>query len=100
MIVVSGLMIFDPAEHERVLPLAQAIAAATRAEPGCLAYGVWVDPTAPERYHVFEEWADAAALAAHAAAPHVAEFMRALRGISVRSVEFTRYEVSSKRALF
>ncbi len=100
MIVVSGTLTFDPADHDRVLPVAQAVAAGTRAESGCLAYTVWVDPTVKGRYHVFEEWVDAAALLAHESTPHVAEFLRALGELRVRSIELSRYEVSSKKDSF
>jgi quinol monooxygenase YgiN len=100
MIVVSGIFSFDPADHDRVLPVAQAVAAATLQESGCSAYSVWVDLTIRGRYHVFEEWADAAALRAHETTPHIAEFLRALRDLRVQSIEFTRYEVTSKRDFF
>ncbi len=91
---------FDPADHDRVLPLAQAVAAATREESGCSAYTVWVDPTSKGRYHAFEAWVDTAALVAHEATPHIAEFLRALADLRVRSIEFARYEVTNKRDLF
>lgn len=34
------------------------------------------------------------------ATPHIAEFLRALGDLRVRSIELTRYEVTSKRDVF
>ncbi|GAA1954943.1 putative quinol monooxygenase [Kitasatospora viridis] len=52
---------------------AEAMAVASRDEPGCLSYELYVDPADQARWLVVEEWADRAALDAHLAAPHLAE---------------------------
>lgn len=58
------------AEFERTM---RAHVAATRAsEPGCLRFDLAVDKTAPRTYHLFEVYADDAALAAHAQSPTLA----------------------------
>ena len=45
--------------------------AATKAnEPGCLQYDLFKSQAEPETYYVFEQYADADAVAAHRNAPH------------------------------
>ncbi len=44
MIVVSGVMTFDPSAHDRVVQLARVLTTETLKEPGCLTYGFWADP--------------------------------------------------------
>lgn len=48
----------------------RALLAATRQEPGCLAYELHRDPEAPGRFMFYEEFADQAALDAHIISPH------------------------------
>jgi quinol monooxygenase YgiN len=44
--------------------------APSRAEDGCLQYDLYEDREKPGHFIFFERWRDAAALAAHAKAPH------------------------------
>jgi quinol monooxygenase YgiN len=64
------------AKPERVAEFreqAAAMEAASRAEPGCLAYRNYVDPADPANWVVVEEWADRAALDAHLGSAHLAQ---------------------------
>ncbi len=56
------------------------LAAATRAEEGCLAYDLYESGGAPGTFVTIERWADAAALDAHLASPHVAAAFAAAEG--------------------
>lgn len=47
------------------------LAAATRAEEGCLAYDLYESQGAPGTFVTLERWADQAALDAHLQTPHV-----------------------------
>jgi (4S)-4-hydroxy-5-phosphonooxypentane-2,3-dione isomerase len=48
------------------------IQATRRSEPGCLQFEVCVDKANPRTYHLFEVYADDAAMAAHAKSPTLA----------------------------
>ena len=68
---------------ESILQAIQANLPAVRAEKGCIEYGPAVDAegigsfqtkAGPDTVFVIEKWADADALKAHAAAPHMAAY--------------------------
>ena len=73
------------AEARALIP---GVLAATRAEDGCLAYDIAEDITAPGLLRVSELWASEAALRAHLAAPHMAEWgrQRAAMGMTDRQL--------------
>ncbi len=48
------------------------VRATRRSEPGCLQFDVAVDKEQPHTYHLFEVYADDAALAAHSRSPKLA----------------------------
>ncbi len=99
MIVVSGVMKLDPANHDKFAEVGAKVAAASLAEEGCSAYGWWSDPATPGVFRVFEEWADQAAIDTHFATPHMAEFMGAMGGVGITEAEIHKYEVSDKSKL-
>lgn len=99
MIVVSGVLKLDPANHDSFAELGGTIAAASLAEDGCLAYGWWADAKTPGVFRVFEEWADQAAIDTHFATPHMAEFMGAMGGVGIIEADIHKYEVSDKSKL-
>jgi quinol monooxygenase YgiN len=74
MILVTGTIRLPADGLARALPAMQAMIAASRAEPGCLAYSYAIDVSDPTLVHVTERWADRSALAAHFATPHLAEW--------------------------
>lgn len=59
MIIVSGTFEIDPSQPDEALRIGTTMAGASLAEPGCVTYGFWADPTDPARLRVFEEWATA-----------------------------------------
>ena len=72
MILISGTIRLPVAGLAAALPAMTAMMAASRAEPGCIAYAYAQDLLDPGLIHVAERWTDRAALAAHFASPHLA----------------------------
>ena len=68
MIMVTGTFRLPADRLARALPAMSAMMAASRAEPGCIAYAYAQDLLDPALIHVVERWRDRAALAAHFAA--------------------------------
>lgn len=74
MICVAVTYQFKPGHEDAAVTLFQKLTAATRAEPGCRMYLAHRSVTDPLRYFLYEQYDDQAALDAHRAAPHFAEF--------------------------
>lgn len=55
---------------EMVLPLYQELVAATKKEPRCIAYDLFVDQKEAGHFIFIEEWPDREALDAHCASEH------------------------------
>jgi (4S)-4-hydroxy-5-phosphonooxypentane-2,3-dione isomerase len=77
---------------ERVADFASAIAANAAAtlagEPGCRRFDVCRDPLDPTRFVLYELYDDAAAVAAHLAAPHFKQMDAATAGwVTHKSVQ-------------
>ncbi len=80
MIHVVAVITAKPGQREAVLEKFRANVPAVRAEQGCIEYGAAVDAEGigafqaalgPDTFVVIEKWESAAALAAHAGAPHM-----------------------------
>jgi quinol monooxygenase YgiN len=83
MLHVLAIITTKPGQREAVLAEFRLNMPAVHAEAGCLEYGPAIDaeglggfqaPLGPDTFVVVEKWADAAALKAHAAAPHMAAY--------------------------
>lgn len=99
MMVVSGVLVVDPAHATRALEAMRVVTAATRQEEGCRTYEFWTDPDKPGRFRVFEEWESPADLQEHLASAHLADFRAELADMALRENDITRYEVSGHSAL-
>jgi quinol monooxygenase YgiN len=62
----------------RLLAEVPPFVAASRAEPGCVEYDIYLSATEYEEIASVERWASAEAAAAHLAAPHTAAFLAAV----------------------
>jgi len=93
-LVISGTIVIDPVDVERARALVAPLIVATRAEPGCIAYGFYADLDDPGTFRVYEEWESAEANAAHSASDHLATFMAGVAELGLRSVRLDRYEVA------
>ena len=89
MILVTGTFRLPADGLARALPAMYAMMAASRAEPGCIAYAYAPDLLDPTLIHVVERWRDRAALAAHFAMPHLAHWRAQfeLLGITERNLD-------------
>ena len=96
MIVVTGLIEVKAESREAAAMVAATMAWATREEPGCIAYGFYADVEAPNRLRVYEEWTDQAALDAHFASPHMAEFRKNLGTVKLVSMDVQKFEGGPK----
>lgn len=83
MIHVVAIVNAKPGRRDEILKAIRANLPAVRAEKGCIEYGPAVDAdgigpfqtkVGPDTIFVIEKWADADALRAHAAAPHMAAY--------------------------
>lgn len=99
MIIVSGTIVIDPANTERATELTTALMAATRQEPGNLAYGFYADVEEPGRYQLYEEWETQEAIDAHNASDHFAAFMAASAGLGIVSVEVNQFAVTDRKRI-
>src|SRR5262245_14067883 len=95
MIVIAGSVRVKADKRDEALQAAVRMMEATRAEPGCRAYRFSTDLTDPTLVHLFEEWDDEQALAAHFATPHMAEFQRVLPAVLAGGLDLKRYVVTS-----
>lgn len=83
MINVVAVITAKPGQRDAILEAFRANMAAVHAEEGCIEYQPVVDAEGfgsfqtrfgPDTFVVMEKWRDAAALKAHAAAPHMAAY--------------------------
>jgi len=95
MLVVAGRIVVKPERRADAVRLALEVAAATRGEAGCLSYRFFSDLDDPNRFFVFEEWRDAAALELHFTTPHMATFLEQVPGLIAAPPEITRYEIAA-----
>lgn len=99
MLIVSGTVSVDPADHDRMVELVRPLVAATRAEEGNLSYGFYPDPDQPGSFRVYEEWDSADAMGAHMASEHMATFMSGMGELSVTGTSLVQHEVSGSTTL-
>lgn len=70
MIIVAGYLEVDPDERAAYLEATFDVARLARAFPGCLDFGQFADPLAPDRIVVYERWdSDEALLAFRSSGP-------------------------------
>ena len=83
MVIVMGTVKLNPAKLEAAKPAMAKMVAASRAEPGCIAYAYAQDVLDPETIHIAEQWTDRAALTEHVATPHMAEWRGVMGGLGL-----------------
>jgi quinol monooxygenase YgiN len=78
MIVVIGRVRTDAEKREALIAVGQKVAAASRAEAGCIAYRLHEDTELDNEFVFVEEWDSQEALQRHFATAHIREFMQAI----------------------
>jgi quinol monooxygenase YgiN len=96
MLIVAGVIRIDPARRAAADAAFETMRAATLAEAGCLEYQAYADRADAGAIFMFERWKDQAALDAHFASAHMAEFGAALGGLGVRGMEVKKYVIASE----
>jgi quinol monooxygenase YgiN len=74
MICVAVTYVIKAGHEQEAVELFGKLTAATRAEPGCRMYQVHRSTSDPRRFFLYEQYDDQAALDAHRAAPHFAQY--------------------------
>ncbi len=101
MILVEGwVRLGSAAEIERLRAAAIKMMDATKmAETGCLEYAYAIDLAEHNLLRVIERWTDEAALTAHFATPHMAEFGQAMADANIKAMLVKAYAGEEVRTL-
>ena len=99
MLIVAAEVRVPDGAVERARDALGAMEAATRQEPGCLAYAFSVDVTDPSTLRIFERWESIDALRSHFATPHMATFGRAIADIRPTGMDVKVYDVAGELPL-
>ena len=95
MIHVIAIITAKPGQRDKILEAARANIPAVKAEDGCIEYVPGVDAEGlgnfqtkfgPDTFVFIEKWRDAAALKAHAAAPHMAAYAAKVKDLIEKRV--------------
>jgi quinol monooxygenase YgiN len=99
MIVVVGRVRTDADKRGDLIRVGQAVAAASRAESGCLGYRLYEDTETENDFVFVEEWESDEALKRHFATSHIDEFMRAIPKTLVAPPDVKFHTVASSMDL-
>jgi quinol monooxygenase YgiN len=94
MLLLAGTIRIPAENMEKARPILRRLIDATRAEPGCLDYAFAEDVTDPGLLHLREIWQDQAALDAHRATPHMAEWRATHADLGVHGRNLLQYDIS------
>jgi quinol monooxygenase YgiN len=89
----------SPGAIAEFLPAAQAMIAASRAEPGCLEYAYSRDLLEPDTLRIVERFKDEAALSVHFQTPHMEAFQQKLAALPMQAASVQIYAGAHKRAM-
>ncbi len=99
MLLVAGAITIDPTKRAQADAAFETMREATLREPGCIEYQAYADRSNPGIVFMFEKWKDQAALDAHFASPHMAEFGAALGGLGVTGMDVKKYAIASESTI-
>ncbi|MBV1897014.1 MAG: antibiotic biosynthesis monooxygenase [Rhodobacteraceae bacterium] len=99
MLIVTGKIELNSKNIAAARKAIAAVMAETVVEDGCQTYEFSQVVGTDATFRVYEEWDDAAALAAHAKAPHMAVFSAALGEVGVVSRALWTIEAGTKSPL-
>jgi len=95
MVVVIGRVRTDADRREALIKIGQAVAAASRAETGCVSYRLYEDTERENEFVFVEEWDSSEALQRHFMTSHVKEFLRAIPETLVAAPDVKFHTVAS-----
>ncbi|WP_170477560.1 putative quinol monooxygenase [Ruegeria arenilitoris] len=90
MLIVTGVVEVDPDGIENAKAAVKEMVSETVKEPGCILYEFSQILGQDNRFRVYEEWQDQAALDEHFATQHMQNFRKALSEVGVISREIYR----------
>jgi quinol monooxygenase YgiN len=99
MIVVVGRVRTDAGRREALVRVGQDVAAASRAEPGCISYRLYEDTEIENDFVFVEEWESDEALRFHFASSHVRDFMQAIPTTIVEPPDVKFHTIASSMDL-
>jgi quinol monooxygenase YgiN len=99
MIVLAGAFRIGDGQKAAALSALQAMAAASRAEPGCLDYSFAFDVTDDHCVRVFEAFRDAEALQAHRDSAHMAAFRSVREAFGFHARVMAEYDIAARREI-
>lgn len=99
MIVVVGRVRTDAGKREQLIRIGQTVAAASRAEAGCISYRIYEDSESENDFVFVEEWESDEALQSHFATAHIREFMQAIPSAIVAPPDVKFHTIASSRDL-
>jgi len=99
MIVVVGRVKTDTEKREALIQIAQKVAAASRAEAGCISYRIYEDTESAHEFVFVEEWESEEALQTHFRTGHIAEFMGSILSAIVGAPDVRFHTIASTRDL-
>lgn len=91
MLIVTGTVEVGENGLDVLKAAAAKMAVASRAESGCQSYAFYQSIDTPTVFRVYEEWDDEAALAAHFAEPHMAEFRASLANAEIKAMNVVKF---------
>lgn len=99
MIQINGTIELADNFGEDAIEAAIEMVKASRAEDGCLDYTMARDISDARVLILFERWRDRAALDAHIASPHMAEFQKVIAAHPPRKQDIRLYETGEGEPL-
>jgi quinol monooxygenase YgiN len=99
VIVVVGRVQTDADKRDELIRVGQAVAAASRAEAGCISYCLYESTEDPNKFVIVEEWESQDALTRHFATAHIREFMQAIPATLVAPPDVKFHTIESSMDL-
>jgi quinol monooxygenase YgiN len=99
MIVVVGRVSTDADKRAELVRIGRAVAAASRAEAGCISYRLYEDIDVEHDFVFVEEWESMEALQQHFATEHIGEFMQAIAATIVAPPDVMFHTIESSLSL-
>jgi quinol monooxygenase YgiN len=94
-IILAGVIRVPPQNMDAFRPHIAAMVAASRAEPGCIAYAQSESVSDPGLIHIFEHFRDEEALSFHRASPHMAAWRTLWPTYEIGGRDMKSYDVAS-----
>jgi quinol monooxygenase YgiN len=99
MLILAAKCTGKPESRNDILRVTAAIAPPSRAEAGCISYGVYEGLSGENHYLFFEEWTDQAALDFHFNTQHFQDFIKEFTQLLAVPPNILVYEVAEARTL-